>query len=193
MPMRALVAAFWLGVLVMGGVFLLSAAKTTYTAEVTTDETNALVFGQHVDQGFLESLLRPAALTIGSAQLTKRTWGLVTTYADRVSVATNLLANQAGRPVNLRINLELPGTVTDTNAAGRQGTALVWTELPADTPLYGTSRVVNWPAIVLLGLAAAISVWLLGVRDHSTGHPRTVHGTRAAAPGTPRGRREPIG
>jgi hypothetical protein len=192
MPVRALVAAFWLGVLVMGSVFLVSAAKTTYTAEVTVGDTNSLAFGQHVDQGFLERLLQPAALSLGSAQLTKRTWGLVTTYADQVSVATNLLANQAGGPVNLRVTLEIPGTVTETNAAGRDGTALVWTALPAGTPLYGTSRVVNWPAVVLLGLAAAVSIWLIGVRDHPRGHPRPLQGTRAAAPGTPHGRRERI-
>ncbi len=160
--MRWTVLAFWLGVVVASAAFVVTTAATTFDADVTTGEGQPARLAQRVDQGALSRLLAPAALTLGSVRLTKRGWGLVTTYTEELSVAGGRPATQAGVPLDLRVTLEIPGTVVATNANGRDGAALVWTSLPQDAPLRAQTRVVNWPLIIVLVAAAALSFWPRG-------------------------------
>lgn len=160
--MRRTVLAFWLGVVVASAVLIITTTATTFDADVTSGEGQPVQLVQRVDQGALSRLLAPAALTLGTVRLTKRGWGLVTAYTEEISVAGGRLATQAGVPLDLRVTLEIPGTVVATNANGRAGTALVWTSLPQGAPLRAETRAVNWVVIIFLVVAAAASFWPRG-------------------------------
>ncbi len=155
--MRRTVLAFWLGVAVSSAVFIITAAATTFDADVTSGEAQPIRLVQRVDEEALSRLLAPASLTLGSVRLTKRGWGVVTTYSEEISIAGGRLATVAGAPVDVRVTLEIPGTVVATNATGREGRALVWTGLPADAPLRAQTRAVNWPLVAFLIAAVVLS------------------------------------
>ncbi len=159
--MRSTLLAFWVGVGVAFVIFIITAAATTFEASVTGGE-QAIEFVQYVDQGALGRLLAPAALTFGTVRLTKRGWGIVTTYTEELTIAPGAVSARAGEPVNLRVRLSVPGRVIAANATGRDGAALVWSALPANEPLRAQTRAVNWPLLVLLGAAGAASFWLRG-------------------------------
>ncbi len=84
---------------------------------------------------------------------------MLTTYTQELSVTAARLAQQAGTPVSLSVTLAIPGTVVGTNATGREDRTLVWSEIPADAPLWARTRIINWPAALLVAAAAAATVW----------------------------------
>ena len=161
--MQRTALGFWLGVAASFALFILSPAGMRFDAEVTAGESRPVEFVEHVDQGLLSRLLAPAALPLGSVRLTKRNWGVVTFYSEQITVEGARLTRQAGSPLDLRVVLEIPGTVVGTNASGREGRALVWTAFPANTPLWAQTRAVNWPILAFLVVAAALSFVTRGV------------------------------
>ncbi len=160
--MRQAVLGFWAGVVAASVVLIITTTATTFDADVTTGEGQPMRLVQRVDQGAVSRLLAPTALTLGSVRVTKRGWGLVTSYTEEISVAGGRLATQAGIPLDLRVTLAIPGTVVATNATGREGGALVWTALPQDALLRAATRAFNWPVIILLVAGAALSFWPRG-------------------------------
>ena len=85
--------------------------------------------------------LIPTGLNIGSVHFTKHSWGILTSYRDEVSLIAAGLARASGHPFNLRITLTMPGSVTGTNATGRQGAALRGGSAPpTDTSMWAESR-----------------------------------------------------
>ncbi len=160
--MRSMILAFWLGAAVAFVIFIMTTAATTFEASVAGGPSEPAQFVQYVDQGALSRLLAPAALTFGTVRLTKRGWGVVTTYTEELTIAAGALATRAGAPVDLHVRLSVPGRVVATNATGRDGNALVWSALPANEPLRAETRAVNWPLLAVLGAAVAASFWLRG-------------------------------
>ncbi len=158
--MQRTALGFWLGVAASFVFFLLGTAGVRVDAVVTAGEARPIEFMQHVDQGILGRLLSPAAPTLGSVRLTKRTWGVVTLYSEQITVAGARLAGQAGEPLQLRVALDIPGTVVGTNADTREGGTLVWTALPADAPLWVETRSVNWAVVAFFVGAAILTVML---------------------------------
>lgn len=158
--MHRMVLAFWLGVLTSSAALVVSTTATTFDADVTAGESQPVRLDQRIDQGALGRLLAPTSLTLGSVRLTKRGWGLVSTYSEEITVAGGRAATAAGIPMDLRVTLEVPGTVVATNATGREGRALVWTALPQGGALRATARAVNWPLAALLVAAGALSLRL---------------------------------
>jgi len=156
--MRDTVVAFWLGIAVAFVVFVAGSAATTFDATVRPTDAG-LTFAQRVDGGAVGQLLS-AGPSLGTLHLAKRSWGIVTSYAEDLTVAGARVSQAAGTSVALRVILTMPGTVVGTNAPSRDGAALVWTSLPSDAPLSATARAVNWPAVVLLAAAAALPLWL---------------------------------
>ncbi len=156
--MRQMVLAFWLGVAVSAAVLIAGEGATTFDAEIRAGESPPLELVQRVDQGALGRVLAPAALTLGGVRVSKRGWGLLTTYAEELTVAGSRLSSQAGVPVDVRIALEMPGAVVATNAPGREGRALVWRALPDGAPLRAQTRAVHWPLVALLAAAIALSL-----------------------------------
>lgn len=161
--MQRTALGFWLGVLASFVFFILGTAGVRFDAAVTAGEARPIEFAERVDQGILGRLLSPAAPTLGSVTLTKRSWGVVTYYAERITVAGARLAGQGGEPLQLRIALEIPGTVVGTNANAREGGKLVWTTLPTDAPLWAETRSVNWTVVAFLVGAAVLSLMLRAV------------------------------
>jgi hypothetical protein len=152
--MRGTIAGFWLGALVAAVLFA-ATGGTTLDVRVTGTEPGRAQLEQNVDQGALAGLLTPSAPAIGVLHIRKRTWGVLTTYSATLAAPG---ARAAGAP-DLRVLLTLPGTVTATNAAGREGRALVWTGLPDPEPAWTEARAVDWPVAVVAAVAAAISLW----------------------------------
>jgi len=156
--MRDTVVAFWLGIAAAFLVFVASSAATTFDASVRPTDTG-LTLAQRVDGGAVGELLSVGP-SIGTLHFSKRSWGILTSYAEELTIASARVSQAAGTPVALRVSLTMPGTVVGTNAPSRDGAALVWTSLPSDAPLSATARAVNWPAVVLLAVAAALPLWL---------------------------------
>jgi hypothetical protein len=161
-----MVLAFWLGVLISSAVLIAGTTATTFDADVTAGESQPVRLDQRVDQGALSRLLAPTSLTLGSVRLTKRGWGLVSTYSEEITVAGGRASARAGIPMDLRVTLEMPGTVVATNATGREGRTLMWAALPPGGTLRATTRAVNWPLAALLVAAVALS---LRLRRHAPG------------------------
>ncbi|HLY21949.1 MAG TPA: hypothetical protein VKT83_05730 [bacterium] len=151
--MRGTVAGFWLGALVAAVLFA-ATGGTTLDIRVTGTEAGRAQLEQSVDQGTFAGLLTPSAPALGVLHIKKRTWGVVTTYSETLAAPG---ARAAGAP-DMRVLLTVPGAVTVTNAAGRDGRALVWTGLPGPEPAWAEARAVNWPAVVVAVIAAAISL-----------------------------------
>jgi hypothetical protein len=158
--MQKTALGFWLGVVASFVFFILGTAGVRFDAAVTAGEARPVEFVERVDQGVLSRFLSPAAPALGSVTLTKRSWGVVTIYSERITVAGARLASQAGVPLELRIALEIPGTVVGTNADKQEGGTVIWTRLPADAPLWVETRSVNWTVAAFLVGAAILSLML---------------------------------
>ena len=79
-------------------------------------------------------------------------------------------------PITLKINVEMPGRITDTNADSHQGTTATWTvpisDFAASKILTVTSRSLNWVlmsmlAIVFLAIAGAVAFFVYSVSKKS--------------------------
>ncbi len=152
--------AFWIGVVLTYLVLTFTAASSTVDVDLVPGEANGLVMAERIDQGPLSRILNPGAATLGTLRLTKRSWGIVTTYSQELGVTAARLAQQAGTQLTLRVTLAIPGSVVGTNAAGQTGGALVWTQIPSDGPLWVRTRAINWP-VALFGIAAiTATAWL---------------------------------
>jgi len=158
--MRRAAGAFWLGAIAAAAVFI-ATDGTTFDARVTGGEARQVQLVQHVDRGRIGLLLTPEAPAAGGLHLTKRSWGIVTVYTEEVTAAG---ARFAGAPVDVRLVLDIPGAVTATNATAREGSALVWTALPAAEPAWVRTRAVNWPLVVAAAAAIGLSLWLRAER-----------------------------
>lgn len=152
--MRGAVAGFWLGALLTAVLFA-ATGGTTLDIRVTGTEAGRAQVEQQIDQGSLTGLFAPSAPAIATLHIRKRTWGIATTYAETLAAPA---ARAAGVP-DVRLLLTVPGAVTVTNAAGREGRALVWTGLPSPEPAWAEARALNWPVIVCAVAAAAVSLW----------------------------------
>lgn len=161
--MRRGILAFWFGVVVTYLIFVLTASSSTLDVDVAPADSRGIVVAERVDQGPLSRVLNPGLATLGTLRLTKRTWGVVTTYTQELGVTAARLAQQAGTPISVKVSLNIPGAVVGTNAASRDDGALVWTEIPPDAPLWARTRAINWPVALFAVAAMAATVWL-GVR-----------------------------
>ena len=157
--MRGGIPWTWIGVTITYLVLTLSAFSTTFDVDVVPGASSGLVVAERVDQGPVSRLLSPGIGTLGALRFTKRNWGLVTSYTQELSVTAARLTQQAGTPVSLSVTLAIPGTIVGTNATGRDNRTLVWSEIPADAPLWARTRVINWPASLLVAAAVAATVW----------------------------------
>lgn len=153
--MRRTVAGFWLGAL-FAAVLFAATGGTAIDIRVVGTEAGRTQLEQDVDQGALAGLLAPSA-PLGVLHIKKHSWGLATTYSETLAAPA---ARAAGAP-EMRVLLTLPGAVTVTNAAGREGRALVWTALPGSEPAWAEARAVNWFAVAVAAAAAAFSLWLV--------------------------------
>jgi hypothetical protein len=158
--MRRGMLAFWTGVVLAYLILTLAASSSTVDVDLVPGEANGIVMAERVDQGPLSRVLNPGAATLGTLRLTKRTWGFATTYGQELGVSAARLAQQAGTQISLKVTLAVPGAIVGTNATGRDGGALVWTEIPADAPLWVRTRAINWPVVVVAAAAIAATVWL---------------------------------
>lgn len=157
--MRKGVLGFWIGVALTYLIFTLTASSSTLDVDLVPGEANGIVVAERVDEGPLSRLLNPGIATIGTLRLTKRTWGLVTTYGQELGVTAVRLAQQAGTQISVKVTLAIPGALVGTNATGRDGGTLVWTEIPPDAPLWVRTRAINWPVAVFAAAAIALSLW----------------------------------
>jgi hypothetical protein len=157
--MRSTILAFWIGVIVTYIVLTFSTFSTTVDADVVPTEATGIGVAERVDQGTLSRLRSPGLGTLGTLRVTKRSWGLFTTYAQELTVTAARLAQQAGTPVGVRVSLELPGTVTGTNATARDGRTLVWNEIPPDAPMWARTRAVSWPVVLAGAVSIALTFW----------------------------------
>lgn len=158
--MRSGILAFWIGVAVTYLFLTLTASSTTIDVDVVPGSANNVAVAERVDAGPLARLFNPGIATLGTLRLTKRSWGLFNTYSQELGVAAVRLAQQAGTQIGLRVSLEVPGTVVSTNATGRDGRTLIWTEIPQEGPMQMRARAINWPVVVLAAAATAATVWL---------------------------------
>ena len=158
--MRRTVLGFWIGVAVTYVVLTLNTASTAFDVDVVPTEANAIGVVERVDQGPLSRMLSPTLGTLGTVRFTKRGWGILTTYSQELTVTAARLAQQAGTPVGVRVSLQVPGTITGTNATGRDGRTLVWGQIPPDAPLWARTRAINWPVILFMAAAVALSYWV---------------------------------
>src|SRR5207302_1683161 len=124
--MRRIVLGFWIGVAAAYVVLTLNTASTAFDVDVVPTEANAIGVVERVDQGPLSRMLSPTLGTLGTVRFTKRGWGILTTYSQELTVTAARLAQQAGTSVGVRVSLQVPGTITGTNATGRDGRTLVW-------------------------------------------------------------------
>jgi hypothetical protein len=154
--MRGTVLGFWLGAIVAGVLFA-ATGGTAVEVRVTGTEAGRVQLEQNVDQESLAGLLAPSAPAIGVLHIRKHAWGLLTTYSETLAAPG---ARAAGMP-DVRVLLTVPGAVTETNAAGRDGRTLVWAGLPGPEPAWAEARAVNWPVLLLTAAAAAASVWTI--------------------------------
>lgn len=158
--MRRGILPFWIGVAVTYLVLVLTASSSTVDVDIVPGEANAVVVAERVDQGPLSRVLNPGIATLGTLRLTKRTWGVVTTYSQELGVTAVRLAQQAGTQISVKASLAIPGTVVGTNAGSRDGGALVWNEIPPDAPLWARTRAINWPVAAFAAASLAATVWL---------------------------------
>ena len=158
--MRGNIAAFWLGVAVTYLLLTLTASSTTLDVDVVPAEGNSVALTERVDAGPLSRFFNPGIATLGSLRLTKRSWGLLTTYSQELGVAAVRLAQQAGTQINLRVSLDIPGTVVAANATGREGRTLVWSAIPQEGPMQARARTINWPVALFGAAVIAATVWL---------------------------------
>ena len=158
--MRSNIPAFWLGVAVAYLVLTLTASSTTLDVDVVPGGSNTVAVNERVDAGPLGRLLNPGVATLSTLRFTKRSWGVIDTYSQEFGVAAVRLAQQAGTQIGLRVSLEVPGTIAGTNASGRDGRTLVWSEIPPAGPMQARARAINWPVAIFAAAAVAATVWL---------------------------------
>ncbi len=158
--MRGNIAAFWFGVALTYLIFTLTASSTTLDVDIVPAEANSVAVAERVDAGPLSRLFNPGIATLGTLRLTKRNWGLLTTYSQELGVAAVRLAQQAGTQIGLRVSLDIPGTIVTTNATGREGRTLVWSEIPKEGPMQARARTINWPVAIFAAAVIAATVWL---------------------------------
>lgn len=158
--MRSSIPAFWLGVALTYLFLTLTASSTTLDVDVVPGGANSLAVTERVDAGPLARLVNPGIATLGTLRLTKRSWGVLNTYSQELGVAAVRLARQAGTQIGLRVSLDVPGTIVSTNATGRDGKTLVWTEIPPEGPMQVRARTINWPIAVFAAAAVAATIWL---------------------------------
>jgi len=158
--MRRAVLAFWIGVAATFIVLVLNASSTTWDADVVATEANAIGLVERVDQGSIGRILSPGFGALGTVRFTKRSWGLVTTYSQELTVLGARIAQAAGSPLNVRVSVLIPGAVVGTNADGGDGRALVWSSIPSDAPLWVRSRSVSWPVLAFLVAALGLTAWI---------------------------------
>jgi hypothetical protein len=158
--MRKGMLAFWSGIALGYFVLILAASSSTVDVDLVPGEANGIVMAERVDQGPLSRVLNPGIATLGTLRLTKRNWGFMTTYGQDLGVTAARLAQQAGTQISLKVTLAVPGAVIGTNATGRDGATLVWSEIPADAPLWVRTRAINWPVVVAAAAAVAATIWL---------------------------------
>ena len=160
--MRGGILSAWVGITITYVVLTLSAFSTTFDVDVVLGASTGLAVAERVDQGPLSRMLSPALGTLGALRFTKRNWGLGATYTQELTVTAARLAQQAGAPISVSVTLAIPGTVVGTNATGRDNRTLVWSEIPADAPLWARTRTINWPAVFLAAAALAATAWAWG-------------------------------
>ena len=157
--MRGGILSAWIGITITYLVLTLSAFSTTFDVDVVPGASAGLAVAERVDQGPLSRMLSPGLGTLGALRFTKRNWGLFATYTQELTVTAARLAQQAGAPIGVSVTLAIPGTVVGTNATGRDNRTLVWSEIPADAPLWARTRITNWPAVFLAAAALAGTAW----------------------------------
>jgi len=158
--MRRGIVTFWTGAVLTYLILILTASSSTLDVDLVPGEANGIVMAERVDQGPLGRLLNPGIATLGTLRLTKRNWGVVTTYGQELGVNAVRLAQQAGTQISVKVTLAIPGAVVGTNATGKDGAALVWSEIPPDAPLWARTRAINWPVAVFAAAAIALSFWV---------------------------------
>jgi hypothetical protein len=141
-------------------ILTLTASSTTLDVDLVPAEANSVAVAERVDAGPLSRLFNPGVATLGTLRVTKRHWGLLATYSQELGVAAVRLAQQAGTQIGLRVSLEIPGTIVTTNATGRDGRTLVWSEIPKEGPMLAQARAINWPVVMFAAAATAATVWL---------------------------------
>jgi hypothetical protein len=149
------VAGFWVGAHLTAAPFA-ATGGTTLDLRITGSEPAGAQLEQDIDQSALAGLLAPSAPALGTLHFHKRTWGIVTTYTVTLAAP----AAQAAGVQQIRVLVRAPGAVTVSNAAGREGGALLWTGLPGPAPAWADFRGINWPAMAAVALAAAGSLWI---------------------------------
>lgn len=158
--MRGSILAFWLGVAVTYLILTLTSSSTTLDVDLVPGEANSLAVTERLDAGPLSRVLNPGIATLGTLRLTKRNWGLLTTYSQELGVTAVRLAQQAGTQIGLKVSLDIPGTIAGTNATGRDGRTLVWTGIPQEGPMQARARAINWPVALFAAAVIAATVWL---------------------------------
>lgn len=148
-------AGFWVGALLTAALFA-ATGGTTLDLRITGSQPGGAQLEQDIDQSTLAGLLAPSAPALGTLHIHKRTWGIVTTYSETLAAP----AAQAAGMQQIRVLVRAPGAVTVTNAAGREGRALLWRGLPGPEPEWAELRAINWPVIAVAALAAAGSLWM---------------------------------
>src|SRR5579875_1514556 len=121
-------AAYWAGLGMGFLVCLVTSSATHVTASVGLLDSDTLAVSTRVDQGVLSSWLQPEGAPLGTLRVTKRSWGIVSTYAEELAPSP-LVRGPRWNGYPIQVSFALPGSV-HASAPTRRGDAVVWDRLP---------------------------------------------------------------
>src|SRR5579883_2268368 len=117
-------AAYWAGLGMGFLVCLVTSSATHVTASVGLLDSDTLAVSTRVDQGVLSSWLQPEGAPLGTLRVTKRSWGIVSTYAEELAPSP-LVRGPRWNGYPIQVSFALPGSV-HASAPTRRGDAVVW-------------------------------------------------------------------
>jgi len=155
MSMTGGLKAFWLGVAFTAVLATLVLSTTRFEAFVRATLGDQVIVDVRGDESPLGRITNLPVATLGEAAFVKKSYLLMTTYD--FSLRARREAGRSGPGAqDFSVSVELPGTVTATNATRLTGRTAFWTTVPAEGVVLRT-RAIQWIPIAIVLLTILVS------------------------------------
>ncbi len=139
---------FWIGALLVG-LLVAVAGGTRFEGFLRITPADQIVLDVRGDESALGRVVNPPVATVGEAALVKRSYVVVQTYDFALRLRREVV--EAGIR-GLTVTVQLPGTITATNATEVEGRTARWATIPT-TGVELRTRAIQWVPVTLLGVA----------------------------------------
>ncbi len=150
--MTAGAKGFWAGVVVTAVLAGIVASTTRFEAFVRATGGDQLLLDARLDESRLGRAINIPVATLGEASFVKRSYLLLSTYDFALRVRPGVVGGPGQAVQALTVSVELPGTVTATNATRLAGHTAFWATVPVEG-LELHTRTIQWLPIAIVVVA----------------------------------------